>query len=244
MNKDLWKRSVTAHGCPDWPCPVCNAGLLVLDKGTLVSVATKASMRDSHEDWWGLEHVILSFTAWAECSNKTCGERFSLAGRGSVEEDPDEYGERQHVEVFDLKYCQPTLRIIAWSENCPEAVVDALHAACALYWIDGPAAAARIRVAVERLLDHLGIASKNGNGGRLPLDARINSFAKTDPTHGPQLMALKWLGNVGAHTPDVNTDDLLSAFEVMEHVLAEVIDKRSEAAAKAAAELTKKYMKK
>lgn len=160
-----------------------------------------------------------------------------------MEEYPDDDWNSAYQDVFQLRYSHPTLELIAVSDNCPEAVKEALRAAYALFWIDGPSTAGRIRVAVERLLDHLGIASKSGSGGYLPLDARINAFAKTDATHGAQLMALKWLGNVGAHTVDVNTDDLLSAFEVLEHVLSEVIDKKSAAIAKLAADMTKKYKK-
>lgn len=243
MNKNLWKGYITEDGCPEWSCPTCKAGVLVLEKGSFKSASTKNSMEHSGEEWWGLEHVVLTCTAWAICSNQKCGERFALAGRGGVEENWDEDAGKQYEEIFQLRYCHPTLDLISVSENCPEAVREALSAAYVLFWVDRPSAAGRIRVAVERLLDHLGIPNKTVKGAYLPLDARIDAFMKSDATNGAQLMALKWLGNVGAHTVDVNVDDILSAFEVLEHTLSEVIDKKSAAIAKLAAEMTKKYGK-
>ncbi|MBA3774623.1 MAG: DUF4145 domain-containing protein [Ramlibacter sp.] len=243
MNKDLWKQSFEDGACPEWPCPACHAGVLVLEKGSLRHAATDASMRDRDEEWWGPEHVVYSFTAWAACSNQSCGEKFALTGTGGLEEYYGDDGDSEYADVFHLRHCHPTLHMIAVSDNCPEALRDALNAAFSLFWIDRPSAAGRIRVAVERLLDHLAIPTKNAKGGYLPLDDRIDAFGKSDSVHGAQLMALKWLGNVGAHTIDVNADDLLAAFEVLEHVLSEVIDRKSAAIAKLAAEMTKKYGK-
>lgn len=243
MDKNLWKLALTHQKCPEWPCPTCKAGVLVLEQGSLKEANTKKSMAGQDEEWWGPENVIMSFTAWATCSNQACGERFALAGTGGVEVEPDEDWNAQYVDVFQLKFCHPVLSLIAVSENCPDAVRQALIAAFAMYWTDRPSAAGRIRVAVERLLDHVGIPTKSAKGGYLSLDDRIDAFTKSDPAHGPQLMALKWLGNVGAHTIDVSADDLLDAFEVLEHVLSEVVDKKSAAIAKLAADMAKKYGK-
>lgn len=243
MNSNVWKGYITEHGCPDWPCPMCKTGVLVLEAGSLKSEAMKASMKDSAEDWWGPEQVVLSFTAWATCSNSKCGERFALSGKGGVEEDWEADTPNRFYEVFTLRHCHPTLEIISVSENCPWPVREALLAAYKLYWVDAPSTAGRIRVAVERLLDHFGIPNKTPKGGYLSLDARIDAFMKGDVANGANLMALKWLGNVGAHTVDVNVEDILSAFELLEHTLSEVIDKKSAAIAKLAQDMTKKYGK-
>ena len=239
MDKDLWKSYLTNEQCPKWPCSNCNAGVLQLDKGTVIQANTKESMAHSDEDWWGPEHVVMSFTGWATCT--TCGEKYALAGTGGVEVVPDEEMNADYVDVFALKYCHPTLNLINVSSNCPEGVQKALTAAFALFWTDRPSAAGRIRVAVERLLDHLGIAANTAAGKYLSLDSRIDLFAKNDATHGTHLMALKWLGNVGAHTVDVGAKDILDAFEVLEHVLAEIVDKKSDSIAKLAADMVKKY---
>jgi hypothetical protein len=76
--------------------------------------------------------------------------------------------------------------------------------------------------------------------GDLSLHARLDAFATTEPVVGPKLMALKWLGNAGSHDGEVSKADLLDAFEILEHALGEIVEKRS----KRVATLAKKLMKK
>ena len=243
MQKEIWKSSIGDEKCPPWPCPSCGAGVVTIEPGSFKHAPTKASLADSDEDWWGPENVVHSFVAWGKCSNASCAEGFSLSGTGSVEVGPDEQGSPEYQDYFELRYCHPSLRLIDLPKQCPQGVSDSLAYAFALYWVDRPATAGRIRVAVERLLDHLGVPSKTTNGGYLSLDKRIDAFSKGDPVIGAHLMALKWLGNVGSHTDYVSTDDLLDAFEILEHVLGEVIDKKSASIAKLAASITAKYGK-
>jgi hypothetical protein len=60
-------------------------------------------------------------------------------------------------------------------------------------------------------------------------------------TLGSQLMALKWLGNTASHEGGVSRDDLLDAFEILEHNLRELIEHRSARVAELARKLTKKH---
>jgi hypothetical protein len=60
---------------------------------------------------------------------------------------------------------------------------------------------------------------------------------------GIQLMALKWLGNTASHEGNVSREDLLDAFEILEHILVELIDQRSVRVAELARNLTKKHAK-
>lgn len=243
MEKSLWNRAFTSSGCPPWPCPVCQKGVLTLMPDLFREQTTKDSMRDSNEDWWGFEHVVLSFSAWAECSNKKCEEQFTISGRGYVDQVPtDEHmQDYEYVNFFVPHHVFPTLHLCSLPEDCSEEIAKPMKAAFALYWQNKPASAGRIRVALERLLDHLGVPSKTAAGKSIALGQRIEVFSKTDPVQGGHLMALKWLGNVGSHTAEVETNDLLDAFEVIEHVLAELIGKRSAEVAKLAAQLTAKY---
>lgn len=245
MDKQLWNRPFHKDACPPWPCPVCNSGVLILMPEALREHATIESMRGHNEDWWGPENVVLSFTAWAECSNKKCAEEFAISGTGFVDQVPigDDMQQSEYVDFFTPRHVQPALHLCTLPTNCPDEVRLALEAAFGLYWQSKPATAGRIRVALERLLDHLGIPSKNSTGKTIALGIRIDQFSKSDPINGAYLMALKWLGNVGSHTTEVDTNDLLDAFEVFEHVLAELIGHRSAAVANLAAQLTVKYKK-
>jgi hypothetical protein len=245
MNKQIWKEAITEHECPSWPCRSCKSGVLALTPGSLQEHATVESMKHQNEDWWGFEHVVLIFSAWAECSNKKCNEKYVISGTGCVDQVPkDEYmNEYEYVNIFYPKYFHPTLQIFNLPENCPLDIETAMMEAFASFWQNKPVSAGRMRVTLERLLDHLGIPSKTVLQKPIALGNRIDHLSKTDPTNGAHLMALKWLGNVGSHTTDVDTDDLLDAFDVLEHVLTELIGKRSAAVAKLSAQLTAKYKK-
>ena len=54
-------------------------------------------------------------------------------------------------------------------------------------------------------------------------------------------MALKWLGNTGTHKGEVDREDLLDAFEILEHALTELIDRRATKIAALAKKLTQKH---
>lgn len=243
MDKDLWLKKITEKSCPPWPCPTCGAGVLVLDKPSFRREDTQASMRDKDEDWWDHEHVVISFNAWAECSNQACKERVALGGSGGVFVYPDENWNTVYGEDFQLRYAHPPLQIIQTPAGTPRELDLAISSSFQLFWLDRAAAASRIRTAVERLLDHLGIPAKTERGGFLSLDTRVDLFSKTDPITAQHLMALKWLGNVGSHTAHVNAADILDAYVVLEYVLAEVIEKRSESIRKTAEAIAAKYGK-
>jgi hypothetical protein len=95
-------------------------------------------------------------------------------------------------------------------------------------------------------MNHIGVPKRRKDGrGKfhdLTLHARIDLFVQNEPTTGAQLMALKWLGNTGSHeAAQVGRDDLLDALEIMEHALAEIIERRSKRVKALAKKLTKKY---
>ncbi|MGB9151341.1 MAG: DUF4145 domain-containing protein, partial [Burkholderiales bacterium] len=142
-------------------------------------------------------------------------------------------------------YCLPMPDMIDIPSKCPEEVKAERRESFALFWSNRAACAGRIRLALESLMNHLGVPKrkkeKNGKYSDLSLHARIDAFAKTKSTFGPQLMALKWLGNAGSHSSEVSQADLLDAFEIMEHSLLEIIDKRSAKVAALAKKLTKKH---
>ena len=54
-------------------------------------------------------------------------------------------------------------------------------------------------------------------------------------------MALKSLGNTGTHEGQVTREDVLDAFEIIEHALAELIDRRTAKVAALARKLSKKH---
>lgn len=128
--------------------------------------------------------------------------------------------------------------ICSLPSDCPPEVQSEMESAFALFWSQPAACAGRIRVALELLMDHLGINGKT-------LDARIKEFAKVSPLEAGMLMAVKWLGNSGGHQSSVKKEDLLDGFEILEHTLVEIVELKAKRAklAKLSEELEKKHNK-
>ena len=151
-------------------------------------------------------------------------------------------------DYFEPKHCFPVLRLNKVPDKCQEDVATELDAAFSLFWSNLAACAGRLRVALELLLNHQGIPKRKrdskGKYKELWLHARLDLFAKGNPATGAQLMALKSLGNSGAHEGSISREDLLDAFEVLEHSLEEIIEQRSKRVAALSKKLTKKHGKK
>lgn len=129
--------------------------------------------------------------------------------------------------------------------KCPDDIKNELNSAFAIFWSNRAACAGRLRVALECLMNHIGVPKrrKNANGkfSDLTLHARIEAFANKEPTIGSQLMALKWIGNTGSHDSQIISNDILDSFEIMEHALAEIIGGHSARVSSLAKQLTKKH---
>lgn len=247
FDRRKWTAIIRRNWAPAWPCPTCHKGTLRLRAGTLVAHETVPSKRaHSHEDW-DPEWCEYTFTAWLKCSNLHCGEDVAVAGSGGeeLEYEPEEGMSLERYYV--PKYVRPALELFDIPTKCPKSASEVLRHAFALYWHDHSATANRIRIAIERLLDSLGVKKrrkdKSGKFQDLSLHQRIEEFTKTEPQLGGQLMALKWVGNVGSHDAQVKRDDLLDAFEILEHTLSELVNQRTKRITQLAKKLHAKHAK-
>jgi hypothetical protein len=202
----------------------------------------------SHDDW-DPEWMSFTFSAWAECRHAPCKQGFAILGTGGVGQEYDEDGSTQWEEYFSPLACHPMPSIIGIPPKCPPEVRSELESAFALFWAHPEACAGRIRVALEGLMTHLGVPKertdeKSEKVFGIDLHGRIDIFSQTDAGIGTQLMALKWLGNAGSHGREVSKSDLLDAFEIMEHALVEIIEKRASKVAALAKNLIEKHSKK
>jgi len=211
---------------------------------SLVYKETVESKRAHDDEAFDHDWIEYTFTAWAECRHQSCKQQFAIAGVGGLSPEQTEEG-YEWEEYFSPMLSRPMPDMFDFPARCSEDVKEELRAAFAIFWSHQAACAGRIRVALECLMNHLGVQKrkkdKKGKYSDLSLHARIDVFAKNEPTIGPQLMALKWLGNAGSHNREVRKDDLLDAFEIMEHALVEIIDRRSAKVAALAKKLTKKH---
>jgi hypothetical protein len=206
------------------------------------------SRRWRTDENWDPDWIQYTFTVWGECRQPSCKQRFAISGTGGVGPEYNDNGEMEWDDYFLPAACNPMPMIIELPKKCPDEVQRELLCAFSLFWAQREACAGRIRVALELLMDHVGVPRKKadaqGNSRLLDLHARIDLYSSSASEAGAQLMALKWLGNAGSHGEKVSETDLLDAFEILEHTLVEIIDKRSENVMLLAKKLTQKHSKK
>jgi hypothetical protein len=189
------------------------------------------------------------FNAWLKCNQPSCGEVVAAIGKGGVSQvqswgEDGNIEERLEEEFYPL-FCRPMPDIFRIPEECPKEVKTELRAAFRLFCSDQSASAGRVRVSLERLMDHYGVPKRRkGKDCKffpLSLHTRIETFSKARSEAGVKLMALKWLGNTASHQGDVSRDDLLDGFEILEYLLAELFEQRAARVAELAKSLTKKH---
>lgn len=249
MNRHLWTRNITKSSCPMWQCPHCRKGVVTIKAKSLQFEETVESRRLHSDPEFDADWVKHAFTAWGKCSNSQCGQAFAIAGEGGVSpEYTSDEGDWEYEEYFVPKYCFPMPHIIDIPRRCPDEIKIQLTQAFSLFWSDRPACAGRIRVSLEGLMNYLGVPkkrkSRSGGFNELTLHARIDAYAEKYPQVGAQLMALKWLGNTGSHENEVSKIDILDAFEILEHALVEVLEKRTERVEELTKRLVKKHARK
>ncbi len=218
MDRSLWTQTLTKWSSPPWPCPVCRKGTLALVPKSLIYKETVESKSAHNPEEWDPNWIDYIFTAWAECSHASCKQQYAIAGKGGVQPEPDAEGGYEYQDYFSPKTCLPMPDMFAFPAKCPDVVKEELRAAFALFWSQPNACAGRIRVALESLMDHFGIPqrrkNKQGKYFDLSLHARIDIFAKSEPTTATQLIALKWLWNAGSHNSKINKKDPLDIFDI------------------------------
>jgi len=183
----------------------------------------------------------LRFNAFLQCNLASCGEVVAMAGGYDVVDDDIDGEAWGTVEVLRPEILFPAPWIIRIPSATPSAVKDPILAAFRLYWVDPSSSANKLRVSVEALLTEFKIPRYNKprrTKKRMPLSlaTRIERYGKKlngGVTVGPRhpyeklLHALRWVGNAGSHSgEEVDGEVLLHAFEIYEHVLEQVIEKR------------------
>lgn len=245
MNRSIWKRSLTDQLMPGWPCPSCARGTLRLVPSSLSRTETRESSKAHSDPDWDPDWITYVFVAWGKCNQEQCSARVAISGTGGIEPSYGPDGETLWKDYFSPRVCTPMPPIITLPKKCPEDVAEELRFSFALFFMDQAAAANHIRVAIERLMTHFGVQRRQKDKTEkyvdLSLHRRIEIFAKKEAAAGMPLMALKWLGNAGSHGSTVSRDDVLDAYEILEHTLVELIERRSARIAELAKKLTKKH---
>jgi hypothetical protein len=246
MERSLWKAILTSDRCPAWPCPICNRGILKLVPKSLTRYETATSKAGHGEDEFDESWVDYVFSAWAKCTHFSCGQDFALSGKGGVEPTMSEEGEIEYDDYFELKHCCPMPDIISLPKTCPDEVKIELRASFQLFFLNKAACVGRIRTALERLMDFVGIPARRRAKGRIlsiALHERIEIYSRKKRALGDRLMAIKWLGNTAVHTGALSSGEILDGYEILEHTLSEIIENKSARIDKLAKALSKRHGK-
>lgn len=249
MEKKLWYAAFSRDENRGFLCPQCRTKL-ELDKTTLKVEATTYSQLERKSDEWDPEWSVERFIVFLRCPEKTCGEIVAVSGHISVEPAYQDNGDWQYEGMLAPKSMYPAPHIISLPKNIPGPVLKELELAFQLFWSDYNACATKIRTSLERLMDHFKVVkmylykdakkpTKPGKYRPFDLSIRIDKFisASGDALHKDHLHALRVVGNVGTHKSSLSRTEILDAFEVYEHLLSELVGKKSAQIAKIAKKL-------
>lgn len=226
MNRELWNEHWT-H-LPRFECPKCNLGRLKHEGSPLIQEPTYSYVEQSDNDWEP-EWSILRFTMMLKCDEKPCGEIATVAGDVTiVVYDDYETIEQHYVNCFKPKFFRPSPHVFTISNKLNDECKNQLVKAFELMWVDAGAATNRIRIFIEKLMDQYQVPttkiSAKSKMYDLKLADRINELEKSKPGHKEAFDALRWVGNEGSHSGKSTRETLLTCFEVLEDLLADLVD--------------------
>lgn len=231
MDRGKWGEVVTSFG---WVCGRCGRGHLHISDNKKVDESTAETNKAAKEDWFDHEDAEYRFAALLICNNANCADPVAISGTMYYEHFQVGYDDYETYARYRVKAVTPPPFPFAMDKKIPEAVRDHLKMAAGLLWTDHDAAGNRIRQAVEALMDERGIKKtyieasktpgKSGKRKKHMLHARIDMYKAANGEAADHLMAIKWIGNAGSHTGSegLTRDQILDAFDLMEHALEEI----------------------
>jgi len=231
VNREIWQRTFNDKSAPPWPCPTCRDGLLTVIKKTLVSEQQADSRKLQGCIGQYPDQMKFRFSVLFICTNPNCEEIVSVCGDSHLAEVEDFDGNAGWVEFYQPTHFNPAPPIFTISRNCPEVVSSEINKCFSLFWSDYPATSNRIRVAIEKLLNHQNIAKtkiniKKRKREKITLHHRIEAFKAKNSDLAESLLAIKWLGNSGSHDSNISLKDIFDAFDILEHTINELYESR------------------
>jgi hypothetical protein len=210
--------------------------------------AERRLSREAHQsDAFDPDWIEYTYSGLLQCTNDQCKENVSSSGVGGVDLDVvfgrDGEPDQSWEDFFRPKYFEPPLAIIDIPSECPVSVSEPLQESFRLFFCSPAAASNNVRIALEALLTELGVKRFVVKGGKrqfLNLHFRIGLLPPKHSELRDLLFAIKWLGNAGSHAnSSVTLDDVMDAYELVDHVLQELFAQKAKKA-KALAKLVNK----
>jgi hypothetical protein len=249
LTRTIWKNKFTIDNFPSWICPSCAKGILVGDKKSIKTVESFSSIEARNHDDWDPEWVSGSFGGTLKCNNSNCEEPILIIGKMDV------VGEQEYDEQFgdwNFTYSEflfpiafvPTLHIFSIHSDVPDEIRKAVIDSFKVYWIDISSCGNKIRKVIELVMDEQKVSKTFIDRGKrkgYTLHKRIEIFKVTKTEEADLLMAIKWIGNSGSHTnEELTKDDILDAYEILEHVITKLYEKDSNRLKKLSKTINKK----
>lgn len=228
---------------PLWPCPNCWKTSLTLIKEIEVENYPICEAGDMTAD----DGCYLC-NGYLEC--KKCGYLYSFLGDVFVEmlqyQGENDFG-ACYKSTCRPKFFHRNLRLFRFEESYPKEITKILDKSFAHYFSDIHAATSMLRAAVEKLLDlsKLGsIPRQRENGSYLSLDKRIKLSSekrRINKKVKEKLLAIKWIGNNGAHLQETKDDkeQYLNIVEIFHDVLDEKFSGRKQRIERTARKINK-----
>ncbi len=230
----MFKLPFRSESPPDWECPSCAKGLLRVKNGTFFGEELSYSKKAHGHEAWVPEWIESTYSCLLECTNDKCKEIVASSGKGFVDWDLVEDHQGCPEQVYDDYYLPlffyPHLKIISTPDETPIKVEEALNESFRLFFCSPAAASNHVRVAIESLLTELKVKRYETSGGKrrvISLHGRISLLPAKYDGLKELLYAVKWLGNAGSHAgKELTIDDVMDAYEIVEHILGEIYDKK------------------
>ena len=236
MDRTPWKAPFTLENLPTWICPECKKGTLIAEKNAIKIIESENSKKEREHENWEPEWIRGSFGGTFKCNNPKCSEKVLTIGSMNVEAGYEYNPKTDEADPGYYEYLTPTMfapaiHVFNVHAEVPRNITRAIIESFKVYWADISACANKIRNTLELIMDFYKIPKTHAEQGKrkpYSLHRRIELFKSEKKNESEHLMAIKWIGNSGSHANDeLKSDDILDAYEILDHVLTRLFEKDS-----------------
>ena len=225
---------------PTLPCPFCYQESLAPEN--VQHLSTQDSINHSDSPDWEPDWEFGYFHGTLRCGYSKCREIVVVSGEmrhGLSEEWDDPNDGRSWTYWYRLRYSIPSIPLTdRLPDGCPESVVLRIREAGRIFWADPAGSANRLRSALEELLNVRRVrrieTTSTGKRRRLSLHRRIQILGIGNPEVAELIEAVKWIGNEGSHSSEIDASNVLLASVILEHALFVMYDRSTAEIAKQA----------
>jgi hypothetical protein len=161
---------------------------------------------------------------WGNLTCSNCDTPCAVAGDMRLDYiGTDEDGNSEYGYYLNVKFFNPSLRLIDFPAETPKPFINTINEASAVLFANPDAAANRVRVSIDVLLTELKVPRQKLNKVRkqvkIETHSRINVYRKKNPEAADYLEAAKWMGNDGSHETGLTVDNVLDGLEALQYAL-------------------------